>query len=135
MPCMQSYYILQIFPMKYALALILACCVLISQDKPAAKAPTTISGEKSGEALPKIQRIIICDELIELIHSLKKDAGRAPYKPPYGIGPEAAAMYEAEMRAKSEAQRLLLQALVELAKEAQKAERTKVYHSSNPWGL
>ena len=118
--------------MKYALALILACCVLVSQDKPAAEAPTTISGEKSGEAGPKIQPINIRDELIELIHLLKKAASHAPLKPPYGIGPEAAAMYDAELKAKSEARRLLLQALVELAKEAEKAEPTKVYHSSNP---
>ena len=41
-------------------------------------------------------------------------------------------IYEAKAKAKNEAQRLLLQALVELAKEAEKKEPTKVYHSSNP---
>lgn len=115
--------------MKYALALILACCVLVSQDKPAAEAPTAISGQMPGEAGPKIQPIIIRDELIELIHSLKKEANYIP-KTPYS--PEYMPKYEAEMRAKSEAQRLLLQALVELAKEAEKGEPKKVYHSSNP---
>jgi len=116
--------------MKYALALILACCVLVSQDKPAAEAPIAISGQMPGEAGPKIQPIIIRDELIELIHLLKKQAIDTPRTP--SVIPESIPRYEAEMRAKSEAQRLLLQALVELAKEAEKGEPKKVYHSSNP---
>lgn len=117
--------------MKYALALILACCVLVSQDKPAAEAPTAISGQMPGEAGPKIQPIIIRDELIELIHLLKKEANDTPLTPSVSA-PQYIARYEAQMRAKSEAQRLLLQALVELAKEAEKGEPKKVYHSSNP---
>jgi hypothetical protein len=44
------------------------------------------------------------------------------------------ARYDAQMKAKTEAQRLLLQALVDLAKEAAKDKPTEVHHSSNPRG-
>ena len=46
---------------------------------------------------------------------------------------QLSAKYDSDLKAKSEAQRLLLQTLVELAKEAEKNEPTKVYHSSNPF--
>jgi hypothetical protein len=42
----------------------------------------------------------------------------------------AAAMYDAELKAKTEAQRLLLQALIELAKEAAKPTAVQVHSSS-----
>ena len=124
--------------MKHALALILACCVLCAQDKPAAEAPKPAAAEKPAEAKPKIQPINVRDELIELIQQLKIAANRSP-ESPFSIGTTnptlgsmLSAKYEADKKAQTEAQRLLLQALVELAKEAEKKEPTKVYHSSNP---
>ena len=45
---------------------------------------------------------------------------------------QLSAKYDSDLKAKTEAQRLLLQALIELAKEAEKKEPTKAYHSSNP---
>jgi len=124
--------------MKHALALILACCVLCAQDKPAAEAPKPAAAEKPAEAKPKIQPINVRDELIELIQQLKIAANRSP-ESPFSIGTTnptlgsmLSAKYEADKKAQTEAQRLLLQALVELAKEAEKKEPTKAYHSSNP---
>ena len=107
--------------MKRALAFLLLSCVLVAQDKPAAKAPKPAAAEKPAEAKPKIPPINVRDELIELIHQLKKEVTESPI-----------ADYEAKAKSKNEAQRLLLQALVELAKEAEKKEPTKAYHSSNP---
>ena len=123
--------------MKHALALILACCVLCAQDKPAAEAPKPAAAEKPAEAKPKIPPINVRDELIELIHQLKKEAGARIDSPSTMVSDPAyqaarADKYEADMKAKTEARRLLLQALVELAKEAEKKEPTKVYHSSTP---
>lgn len=120
--------------MKHALALLLLSCFLCAQDKPAAEAPKPAVAEKPSEAKPKIQPINVRDELIELIHQLKKQARSLPSQPSMGgSNPQAsAAMYGAQLKAKTEAQRLLLQALVELAKEAEKKEPTKAYHSSNP---
>ena len=123
--------------MKHALALILACCVLCAQDKPAAEAPKPAAAEKPAEAKPKIPPINVRDELIELIHQLKKEAGARIDSPSTMVSGPAyqaarADKYEADMKAKTEARRLLLQALVELAKEAEKKEPTKVYHSSTP---
>lgn len=92
-----------------------------SQPKPADKKPKSAAVEKPAEAKSKIPPVNVRDELIELIHQLKKEATESPI-----------ADYEAKAKAKNEAQRLLLQALVELAKEAEKKEPTKVYHSSNP---
>ena len=118
-------------PMKHALALLLLSCVLVAQDKPAAEAPKPAAVEKPEESKPKIPPINVRDELIELIHQLKKESGREPYSPSMGgSSPQgSAAMYDAELKAKTEAQRLLLQALVELAKEA--AQPTAVQdHSS-----
>jgi len=117
--------------MRHALALLLLSCVLVAQDKPAAEAPKPAATEKPSEAKPKIPPINVRDELIELIHQLKKESGREPYSPSMGgSSPQgSAAMYDAELKAKTEAQRLLLQALVELAKEA--AQPTAVQdHSS-----
>jgi hypothetical protein len=48
------------------------------------------------------------------------------------IASVAIAEYEAQAKAKIEAQRLLLQALVELAKEVAKDKPTKAWHSSLP---
>jgi len=121
--------------MKHALALILACCVLCAQDKPAAEAPKPAAAEKPAEAKPKIPPINVRDELIELIHQLKKEAGGRIDSPSTLVSEPAyqaarATRYEADMKAKTEAQRLLLQALVELAKEANKPSAT-IHHSSN----
>jgi hypothetical protein len=125
--------------MKHAVALILACCALVAQDKPAAEAPKPAAEapkpaavEKPAESKPKIPPINVRDELIELIHQLKEESGRKPYSPSMGgMSPQgSAAMYDAELKAKTEAQRLLLQALVELAKEANKPSAT-IHHSSN----
>lgn len=123
--------------MKQFLFLILACCVLVAQDKPAAEAPKPAAAEKPAEAKPKIPPINVRDELIELIHQLKKASGGRIDSPSTMVSDPAyqaarATKYEAEMKAKTEAQRLLLQALVELAKEAEKKQPTQVDHSSNP---
>jgi hypothetical protein len=130
-----------IYLMKHALALILACCALVAQDKPAAEAPKPAAEapkpaavEKPASAKPKIQPINVRDELIELIHQLKKQARSLPSQPSMGgHNPQASAvMHDAQLKAKTEAQRLLLQALVELAKEAERKKPTEVYHSSTP---
>jgi len=121
--------------MKHALALILLACVLCAQDKPAAEAPKPAAVEKPAESKPQIPPINVRDELIELIHQLKKQSGREPYSPSMGgSSPQgSAAMYDAELKAKAEAQRLLLQALVELAKEMERPGlRPDARHSSNP---
>jgi len=121
--------------MKHALALLLLSCVLVAQEKPkpAAEAPKPAAVETAAESKPKIPPINVRDELIELIHELKRQAGRSTFRPPFGsVAGEGggAVMYDADLKAKTEAQRLLLQALVELAKlpEATPAFR----HSSNP---
>lgn len=107
-----------------------------SQPKPADKKPKPAAAEKPAEAKPKIPPINVRDELIELIHQLKGEANSKPFEYPITLSSDkltpAAAMYDAQLKAKTEAQRLLLQALVELAKEAEKKEPTEVYHSSNP---
>jgi len=103
-------------PMKHALALILACCALVAQDKPAAEAPKPAAVEKAAESKPKFPPINVRDELIELIHQLKKQAGREPYSGYRDDSVAYAARYESDLKAKAEAQRLLLQALVELSK-------------------
>jgi hypothetical protein len=124
--------------MKHALALLLLSCVLVAQDKPAAEAPKPAAVEKAAESKPKIPPINVRDELIELIHQLKKQASveiDSPLKP----APEAqfqaerGTKYDSDMKAKTEAQRLLLQALLELAKEMEKPGlRPDARHSSNP---
>jgi len=123
--------------MKYALVFLLLNCVLFAQDKPAAEGPKPTAVEKASVSNPKISPINIRDELIELVHLLKKEAGveiDSPLKP----APEAqfqaerGTKYESDMKAKTEAQRLLLQALVELSKEAAKDKPTVVQHSSTP---
>lgn len=124
--------------MKRTLTLIFLSCVLVAQDKPTAEAPKPAAAEKPAEAKPKIPPINVRDELIELIHQLKKEANQ-PRESLWGkvsstsevIASLAIAEYETKAKAKTEAQRLLLQALVELAKEAEKKDPTKVYHSSN----
>jgi hypothetical protein len=118
--------------MKHALALILACCALVAQDKPAAETPKPAAAEKPAEAKPKIQPINVRDELIELIRALKTQASKRVSSPFVSMdgGLAFASMYEADMKAKTEAQRLLLQALAELAKEANKPSAT-IHHSSN----
>ncbi len=104
--------------MKHALALLLLSCVLVAQDKPAAEAPKPAATDKPSEAKPKIPPINVRDELIELIHQLKKDADESPI-----------ADYVAKAKAKTEAQRLLLQALIELAKLP--VDSPKQFHSSD----
>ncbi len=122
--------------MKHSLALIFLSCVLCAQDKPAAEAPKPAAAEKPAEDKPKIPPVNVRDELIELIHQLKKRAYSEPYK--YSLTHSSdrltavAAMYEAELKAKTEAQRLLLEALVVLSKDAEKEAPMKAYHSSNP---
>lgn len=153
--------------MNHALALILACCALVAQDKPAETKPgkinpaftqepqgitgSPITAKKtslsSADALVKRienslygKPVVIRDELIELIVQLKREANESPsYHIWSKVTPDnqviasiAIAEYEARAKAKTEAQRLLLQALIELAKEAEKEEPTKAYHSSNP---
>jgi len=123
--------------MKHAFALILACCALVAKDKPTAAAPKPAAAETPAKAKPKIPPINVRDELIELIHQLKRDTGAAITPPAViqtdpSLQASLSARYDAQMKAKTEAQRLLLQALVELAKEAEKKEPTKAYHSSNP---
>jgi hypothetical protein len=108
--------------MKNALALLLLSCALVAQDKPkpAAEAPKPASVEKAAESKPKIPPINVRDELIELIHELKEDARRKIESPLHfessNYRQTAAAKYDSDQKAKAEAQRLLLQALVELAK-------------------
>ena len=104
--------------MKNALALVLLSCALVAQDKPVAEAPKPVAIEKPTEAKTKIAPINVRDELIELIHQLKKEARDIPSQPSMGgsNSQASAAMYDAELKARSEAQRLLLQALLELAK-------------------
>ena len=121
--------------MKYALALILACCALVAQDKPkTAEAPKPAAVEKPEESKPKIPPINVRDELIELIHQLKKEAGGRIDSPLTIVKDPAyqavlATKYEADTKAKTEAQRLLLQALVELAKLP--VDSPKQFHSSD----
>jgi hypothetical protein len=123
--------------MKHALALIFLSCALVAQNNPAAEAQKPAAAEKPSEAKAKIPPINVRDELIELIHQLKKEAGARIDSPSTMVSDPAyqaarATKYEADMKSKTEAKRLLLQALVELAKEAEKKESTKAYHSSNP---
>jgi hypothetical protein len=119
--------------MKHALALLLLSCVLVAQDKSAAEAPKPAAVEKAAESKPEIPPINVRDELIELVHQLKKDAG-VTVNPPTVIQMEPSlqsslsARYDAQMKAKTEAQRLLLQALLELAKLP--VDSPKQVHSS-----
>ena len=137
--------------MKNALALLLLSCVLVAQDKPAAQAPKPAVVETdvnkkiddlfAAEAAEKMRKqkllqtpINVRDELIELIHQLKKDSGEAVRPPSVielapSLQASISASYDARMKAKTEAQRLLLQALVELAKDANKPSAT-IHHSS-----
>jgi hypothetical protein len=129
----------RIYPMKNALALALLSCALVAQDKPAAEAPTPAAKapkpaavKPTSKSKPKIEPINISDELIELIHQLKKEARDLPSQPSMGgSNPQAsAAMYDAQLKAKTEAQRLLLQTLIELAKEAAKPTAVQVHSST-----
>ena len=79
--------------------------------------------------------INIRDSLIELINQLKIEASveiDSPVKPaPESLFQAArATKYDSDMKAKTEAQHLLLQALVELSKLSK--ETAAVHHSSNP---
>jgi hypothetical protein len=121
--------------MKHALALILACCALVAQDKPAAEAPKPAAAEKPAEAKLKIQPINVRDELIELIHQLKNEASVliTPPSDPDDFGGTngriRADIYVAKMKAKADAQNTLLQALLELAKLP--VDSPKQFHSSD----
>ena len=108
-----------------------------SQLKPADKKPKPAAVEKPAEAKAKIPPINVRDELIELIHQLKRDAGVAVTPPAIiqidpSLQASLSARYAAQMKAKTEAQRLLLEALVVLSKDAEKEAPMKAYHSSNP---
>ena len=111
--------------MKHLLALLLLSCVLVAQDKPAAvygeiDVPMPAVAVKLAVAAP-IPPVNVRDELIELVHLLKADAG-AFVRPPTitlldpSLQASLSAGYDARMKAKTEAQRLLLQALIELSK-------------------
>jgi hypothetical protein len=108
--------------MKQSLALLLLSCVLVAQDKPAVESPKPAAVKTAAESKPKIAPINIRDELIELIHQLKKEGAKTPESPlrsgttNQALANILAAEYEADMKAKTETQRLLLLALVELAK-------------------
>ena len=121
--------------MKHALALILACCALVAQDKPAAEAPKPAAAKKPAEAKLKIQPINVRDELIELIHQLKNEASVliTPPSDPDDFGGTngriRADIYVAKMKAKADAQNTLLQALLELAKLP--VDSPKQFHSSD----
>ena len=121
--------------MKHSLALILACCALVAQDKPAAEAPKPAAAEKPAAAKLKIQPINVRDELIELIHQLKNEASVliTPPSDPDDFGGTngriRADIYVAKMKAKADAQNTLLQALLELAKLP--VDSPKQFHSSD----
>ena len=123
--------------MKHALALLLLSCALVAQDKPTAvygeiDVPMPAVAVKLAVAAP-IAPVNVRDELIELVHLLKADAG-AFVRPPTitlldpSLQVSLSAGYDARMKAKTEAQRLLLQALIELSKLP--AESPKQVHSS-----
>jgi len=149
--------------MKHALALLLLSCALVAQDKPkqvkpptsrelmlgiaaspgVAKEPNPAAAEAvakqilKGDSRKRVESINVRDELIELVHHLKSDAGVTVNPPSVielapSLQASISASYDARMKAKTEAQRLLLQALVELAKEAAKDKPTKAWHSSLP---
>ncbi len=141
--------------MKHALALLLLSCLLVAQDKPSSSAiqsidpalvknvfknvsggsvvesPIPADVSNPAKAKPAIPPVNVRDELIELIQDLKKDAGR-DVRPISFISTEIAAVtwhnYETDVKAKTEAQRLLLQALIELSKLP--VESPKQVHSS-----
>jgi len=139
--------------MKHALALLLLSCVLVAQDKPkpAAEAPKPAAVETdvnkkieellAADAAEKMRKqkllqtpINVRDELIELINQLKIDASSKINSPLTVSKDQAyqtalATKYEADMKAKTEAQRLLLQALLELAKLP--VDSPKQFHSSS----
>jgi hypothetical protein len=124
--------------MKHALALLLLSCTLVAQEKPAAEAPNPApyGFEKAAVTNPKIPPINVGDELIELVHLLKKDATVliTPPSDPDDFGGTngkiRADIYTARIKAKTDAQNALLQALVELAKLP--AESPTAYHSLSP---
>jgi hypothetical protein len=131
--------------MKHALALLLLSCTLVAQDKPATAAPKPAAEapkpapygfEKAAVTNPKIPPINVGDELIELIHQLKKDATVliTPPSDPDDFGGTngkiRADIYTARIKAKTDAQNALLQALVELAKLP--AGSPTAYHSLSP---
>lgn len=132
--------------MKHALALILACCALVAQDKPkTAEAPKPAAVEKPAESKPKIQPINVRDELIVEINALKQQiancrgrlainetylgaqAKNTPERNSYFI--QARVEHESNITLLIESQRALLLALAELAKEA--AQPTAVQNHSS----
>ncbi len=79
---------------------------------------------------PKIQPVNVRDELIVLIHNLKRTSEKQvtlSSGSDYGI-----TLYTNQLKERVEAQRLLLDALVFLAKETEKERPSVVWHSSNP---
>jgi hypothetical protein len=132
--------------MKHSLALILACCALVAQDKPAAEAPKPAAAEKPAEAKLKIQPINVRDELVVEIHALKEQIASCrgklvinrSYMSDQAIQPsannsffdQAKAQNESNITLLVESQRALVLALAELAKLP--AESPTAYHSSSP---
>ena len=122
--------------MKNALPLLLLCCTTLAQDKPVVEAqkpsaatPTTFAKIVDDIAAADAERrdflqspVNIRNELIELIHQMKEES-TAPIAPPTDPndldgtnGRIRADIYIAKMKAKTDAQNTLLQALVELSK-------------------
>jgi hypothetical protein len=138
--------------MKHAIALLLLSCALVAQDKPSSSAiqsidpalvknvsggsvvegPTSVDVIKPAEAKPAFPPINVRDELIELVYRLKAEANKKIDSPLHlgsdGMRVQLSARYDSDLKAKSEAQRLLLQALVELSKLP--AESPLQIHSS-----
>lgn len=136
--------------MKHALALILACCALVAQDKPAAygeiDVPMPAVAVKSAATKPTAP-VNVRDELIVEIHALKEQIARCrgalarneTYVGAQAMSPtssnffnHARVKHESNITLLIESQRALLLALSELAKEAAKEVPMKAYHSSNP---
>lgn len=151
------------------LFLLLSCCVIVAQNKPTetkpgksaaaitrelqgvtgspsdAKKPDPMAAEVvvkqiiNGDSRKRVEPINVRDELIELVHQLKKDAaftikGQSAYDSNITNSVQSAlsARHDTDTKAKIETQRLLLHALTELSKEAAKDKPTKVWHSSQP---
>jgi len=139
--------------MKHAFALILLSCGLVAQDKtavespkPPAATPSTVAKIMDDVAAADAKRrdflqspVNIRNELIELIHQMKEEA-TAPIAPPADpndlVGTNGrirADIYIAKMKAKTDAQNTLLQALVELSKLP--AESRDAWHSEMKTGM
>jgi len=148
--------------MKHALALILACCALVAQDKPAAEAPKPAAVEpdpfagivrdfkaEEAERLKLLQAPInVRDELIVEINALKEQiascreslASNERHMATLSIGNSERNSFFEQARVRHESnitlligsQHALQLALAELAKEVAKDKPTKAWHSNLP---